>query len=141
VQLVRGVDIFAGTILENIRVGREEITLLEIQATLETLGVWDAIQMLPDGLNTTLATGGTPLSEGQAQILMIARAIVGRPRLLILDETLDYVMDAKERERITDVVFGTQQPWTLLVVTSRPELLRRCDKVLHMPDGVVREVR
>ena len=72
---------------------------------------------------------------------MIARAIAGRPRLLILDESLDYVMDAKERDRITEVLFDSQQPWTLLVVTSRPELLGRCDRVLHMPDGAVKGVR
>lgn len=141
VQMVRGVDIFNGTILENIRVGREEITLQEIQAALETLGVWDAVQALPEGLETTLATGGAPLSEGQAQVLMIARAIVGKPRLLILDESLDYVMDARERDRITDVVFDARQPWTLLLVTSRQELLGRCDKVLQMPEGTVKEVR
>lgn len=140
-QLVRGVDIFQGTILENVRVGREDISLQEIQAALETLGVWDAVQALPDGLETMLATGGTPLSEGQAQILMIARAIVGKPRLLILDETLDYVMDARERERIMDVAFGAEQPWTLVVVTSRPDLLERCNKIVHMPEGTVREVR
>jgi ABC-type multidrug transport system fused ATPase/permease subunit len=69
---------------------------------------------------------------------MIARAIVARPRLLILDETLDYIMDAKERERITEVVFRKNQPWTLLVVTSRPDLLARCDKVVDMPMGTVR---
>jgi ABC-type bacteriocin/lantibiotic exporter with double-glycine peptidase domain len=138
VQLVRGVEIFEGTILENIRVGREDVSLQDIQATLELLGVWEALQALPDALNTQLATGGAPLSEGQAQILMIARAIVARPRLLILDETLDYIMDAKERERITEVVFRKNQPWTLLVVTSRPDLLARCDKVVDMPMGTVR---
>lgn len=141
VQLVRGVDIFQGTILDNIRVGRAEITLPQIQETLETLGVWDTVQSLPQGLNTMLATGGTPLSEGQAQILMIARAIVGRPRLLILDETLEYIMDARERERITEVVFDSDQPWTLVVVTSRPDLLARCHKIVRMPEGTVREVR
>ena len=141
VQLVRGVDIFHGTILENLRVGRDEITLQEIQAVLEMLGVWEAVQARPEGLDTMLSTGGAPLSEGQAQLLMIARAIMGRPRLLILDESLDYVMDARERDRIADVVFDARQPWTLIVVTSRPELLTRCERVLHMPEGVVKEVR
>lgn len=138
VQLVRGVEIFEGTILENIRVGRDDVSLQDIQSTLESLGVWDALQALPDALNTQLSTGGVPLSEGQAQILMIARAIVAQPRLLILDETLDYVMDAKERERITEVVFRPDQPWTLLLVTSRPDLLARCEKIVDMPMGTVR---
>ncbi len=138
-QLVRGIEIFQATILENVRVGREEIGIQDVQSSLEQLGIWDAIQSLPDGLNTMLATGGHPLSEGQAQVLMIARAIVSRPRLLILDETLDHVMDAKERERITDLIFQTAQPWTLIVVTSREDLLDRCSKVIAMPEGEVRK--
>jgi ABC-type bacteriocin/lantibiotic exporter with double-glycine peptidase domain len=138
VQLVRGTEIFHGTVLENVRGGREEIGMQEVQSSLEQLGIWDAIKSLPDGLNTMLSTGGHPLSEGQAQVLMIARAVVGRPRLLILDETLDHVMDAQERERITDLIFQTGQPWTLIVVTSREDLLARCTQVVVLPEGRVR---
>jgi ABC-type bacteriocin/lantibiotic exporter with double-glycine peptidase domain len=135
VQLVRGIEIFHGTILENVRVGREEIGLQDVQAALEQLGIWDAVQSLPDGLSTMLATGGHPLSEGQAQVLMIARAIASRPQLLILDETLDHVMDAKERDRITELILQTNQPWTLILVTSREDLLATCSKVIAMPEG------
>lgn len=141
VELVRGVEVFQGSILENIRVGREEIAVQEVQATLEVLGVWEAIQALPEGLNTMLAPGGIPLSEGQAQVLMIARAMAGKPRLLILDEALDYLMDAAERDRITEVLFDAEKPWTLIVVTSRPDLLARCEKILDLPLGTMQEVR
>lgn len=140
VELVRGVEVFQGSILENIRVGRKEIGVQDLQATLELLGLWEAIQALPEGLNTVLTPGGFPLSEGQGQVLMIARAIAGKPRLLILDEALDYLMDAEVRERISDVLFQAATPWTLLVVTSRPELLARCGKILDLPVGTMQEV-
>ena len=141
VQLVKGIEIFHGTIIENVRVGREELSVQSLQSILEQLGIGDQLQSLPDGLNTMLATGGSPLSEGQAQVLMIARAIAGRPRLLIVDETLDHVMDSGERQVITEVLFRRDQPWTLMVVTSREDLLLRCSHILDMPSGAVREVQ
>jgi ABC-type bacteriocin/lantibiotic exporter with double-glycine peptidase domain len=138
---VRGIEIFHGTILENVRVGRDTIPVGEVEDTLRRFGIWESIQRLPDGLNTMLATGGAPLSEGQAQVLMITRAVVGRPRLLILDETLDHLMDAAERDILMDAIFAPEQPWTLAVVTSRTDVLERCNRIVNMPGGTVKEVR
>ncbi len=140
-QLVRGIEIFHGTILENVRVGRDHIPVGEVEDTLRRFGIWESIQRLPEGLNTMLATGGAPLSEGQAQVLMITRAVVGRPRLLILDETLDHLMDAAERDILIDAIFAPHQPWTLAVVTSRADVLERCNRIVHMPGGTVKEAR
>ncbi len=139
-QLVRGTEIFHGTILENVRVGRDQIPVRAVEETLRRFGIWDSIQKMPEGLNTTLATGGAPLSEGQAQVLMIARAVVGNPRLLILDETLDHLMDATERDILMDSIFAPDQPWTLAVVSSRADVLARCNRIVSMPSGKVREV-
>ncbi len=141
VQLVKSIEIFHGTIIENVRVGREDLSVQTLQSVLGQLGIGDQLQSLPDGLNTMLATGGSPLTEGQAQVLMIARAIAGRPRLLLVDETLDHVMDAGERQVITDVLFRRDQPWTLVVVTSREDLLARCGQIIDMPLGTVQEVQ
>ena len=141
VQLVKGIEIFHGTIVENVRVGREELSVQSLQSVLEQLGIGDRLQSLPDGLNTMLATGGSPLTEGQAQVLMIARAIAGRPRLLIVDEALDHVMDIGERQVITDILFRRDQPWTLVVVTSREDLLARCGQIVEMRLGSAREVQ
>jgi putative ABC transport system ATP-binding protein len=134
VGLVRGNEIFHGTVLENICVGRSGVGAGQVQQTLEGLGVWDQVQRLPDGLDTILATGGAPLSEGVALVLMIARAVVARPRLLILDETLDQILDMRERELLTEALFGESQPWTLLVATSRADLIERCATVIQMPE-------
>jgi ABC-type multidrug transport system fused ATPase/permease subunit len=140
-QLVRGIEIFHGTILENVLVGRDHIPVREVETVLRRFGIWDSIQNKPDGLNTMLATGGAPLSEGQAQVLMITRAVVGRPRLLILDETLDHLMDAEERDILMDFIFAQEQPWTLAVVSSRSDVLDRCNRIVSMPSGRVIEVR
>jgi putative ABC transport system ATP-binding protein len=131
IALVRGPELFHGTILENVCIGRD-LSSADVQRALEQVGVWSAIQRFPAGLDTLLATGGAPLSEGAKQALIIARAIVGKPRLLMIDEALDAVQDTAERERLTDLLFDPQAPWTLILVTSRPEFLRLCSRVYHM---------
>jgi putative ABC transport system ATP-binding protein len=140
-QLVRGIELFHGTVLENVLVGREHIPVREVEDTLRRFGIWEGIQRMPEGLNTMLATGGAPLSEGQAQVLMLTRAVIGRPRLLILDETLDHLMDAAERDILMDAIFAPDQPWTLAVVSSRADVLERCNRIVNMPSGTEREVR
>ena len=136
VGLVRGIEIFHGTALENIRVGRSDVTIGQVQQTLERLGIWGEIQRLSGGLNTILATGGAPLSDGVALVLMIARAVVANPRLLILDETLDQILDMPERDRLTSALFAPGERWTLLIATSRPDLISCCATVFTMPSGV-----
>lgn len=131
VALVRSVEIFHGSILDNICVGRD-LSMVRIQSALEQVGLWSAIQELPGGLSTILSTGGDPLSEGQKQALMIARAIVGRPRLLIIDEILDGVQDSDERDILSHVLFGPDTPWTLLLVTARPDLESRCARAIEL---------
>ncbi len=132
IAFVRDIEIFEGSILDNVRVGREWISLVAVQHALEQVGVWSTVQNMPEGLNTILSTGGYPLSEGQKQSIMIARAIAGSPRLLILDESLDNIQDSADRDVITNALFATDAPWTLIVVTVREDLLRRCTRVLEL---------
>ena len=131
VALVRVAEIFQGTVIDNVRVGRE-LSSAQVQDALELVGVWPIVQALPLGLNTAIATGGWPLSEGQKQALMMARAIIGEPRLLIIDEALDAIQDSQERELLTEILFAKDAPWTSLLVTSREDLMNRCDRVLTL---------
>lgn len=141
VALVRGTELFTGTILENIRLGRQDMDLPAVTDALRKVGVLEEIQAMPDGLDTVLHPGGRPLSASQATRVMIARAIAGRPRLLILDDSLDPVDRAREREPICDMLFHPNAPWTLLCITERPDLLSRCNRVMLLEDGDVSEVR
>lgn len=135
VALVRGIEIFSGTILDNVRLGREELTLADVNDALRKTGILDDIQKLPDGLDTVLHPGGRPLSASQASRLMIARAIAARPRLLILDDALDPVDRIAEREPICDMLFHPNAPWTLVCITERTDLLARCNRVMLLQDG------
>jgi ABC-type bacteriocin/lantibiotic exporter with double-glycine peptidase domain len=141
VALVRGIELFTGTILENVRLGRESMTISEVVNALRQAGVLEEIQGLPDGLETVLHPGGRPLSASQASRLMIARAIAANPRLLILDYALDPVDRAREREPICDMLFHPNAPWTVLCITERPDLLALCDRVMLLENGDVKEVQ
>lgn len=131
VAIVRGVELFQGTVLDNVRVGRN-VPAARVQTVLEQVGLSGAIHRLPEGLNTMLATGGAPLSEGQKHALMMARTLAGQPRLLIVDEALDLLQDTEEHELLTRVVFDPNAPWTLLLVTAREDLMNRCDRVVRV---------
>ncbi|MCX7665062.1 MAG: ABC transporter ATP-binding protein/permease [Gemmataceae bacterium] len=128
---VGGVEIFAGTIMENLRVGRDGIGLHQIREALTTVGLERTIQNLPNGLQTTLIPTGSPLSFSQSLRLCIARAILGNPRLLILDGVLDLI-DLSDSKLLLDVLFSKQAPWTLIVATRSARVIERCDKVIGL---------
>jgi putative ABC transport system ATP-binding protein len=139
VALVRGVEIFEGTILDNVRMGREACDSVRVKEALERAGLLHELEALPDGLNTKLATGGRPLSGGQAIRLMLARAFAGRPRLLLIDETLDWLDDAEGRDQALQTVFDPKASWTLLVATNRPDIAARCGRTVQVVKGGVVE--
>jgi ATP-binding cassette subfamily B protein len=101
------------------------------------VGLLPAVSALPSGLNTALATGGAPLSQGQTAQLAVARALLRGPRLLILDETLDRAVGTAGFETLLDNLFERTAPWTLIVATSREEILARCGRVAAIQAGVV----
>lgn len=152
VTVVRGVEIVAGTVLENVRMGREEISVAEVRRALTEVRLLDDILDLPEGLNTPLLAGGLPLSLGQAERLMLARAIAGQPRLLVLDEVLDD-MDREVRDEVFPLLFSGAAHWTLLVITHSQEVAQCCDRSVllnrqrpvvasdarsHVPDTLVK---
>ena len=135
VALVRGVELFTGSIVDNVRLGRQHLSLDDVSAALDAVGLLDELLNLPDGINTVLQPHGRPLSHRQACRLMIARAIVGRPRLLVLDGALDQLDRRQDREQLVSLLFSPSAPWTLICITERPDLLARCSRVMALRDG------
>ncbi len=138
VSLVRGLEVFPGTVLDNVRLGREDLSLSDVDVALRRVGLLDDLQALPDGLATELHPSGRPLSSGQAIRLMVARAIVGQPRLLVVDRTLDRLDVASPSGAQTlDALFDPAAPWTLVCISDDATLLTRCPRVVVFgPDGV-----
>lgn len=142
VVLVRRSEIFSGTVRENLRVGRQGFDDTEMLRALDAVGLVDDLRQLPQGLDTRLSTDGRPLSQVQLTRLMIARAMLARPRVLLLDRVCDD-LDPEARERIGDIVFAADAPWTSVVVTARQEVLARCSRRIelgaHEDDGAPRD--
>lgn len=109
VSFAAGVEIFHGTLTENISLNRISVTSAEIREALHMVEMWEEALALPHGLDTMLQSGGYPLSGSQADRLMIARAVATRPRLLLIDGTLDR-LPPKMRMRIWANLSNRKQP-------------------------------
>ncbi|WP_291989006.1 ATP-binding cassette domain-containing protein [Luteitalea sp.] len=139
VALVRAVELFPGTVLENLQLGRDDLSYADVSRALEDVGLLEELLALPKGLDTELHPHGRPLSYRQACRLMVARAIVGRPRLIIIDGALDQIDRREDDQRLVSVLFADSAPWTLVCVTDRPDLLAACSRVVLLKDGEVRD--
>ncbi|MGL4423020.1 MAG: ATP-binding cassette domain-containing protein, partial [Gemmataceae bacterium] len=131
VAVVRALEFFEGTILENLRMGRAECTLEAIRAALEKVDLYDVVMNLPEGLNTPLTPGGAPLSLGQANRLMIARALLAQPRLLVLDESIDG-FDPELQKSLLAKLLAPNPDRTTIIITHRPDIMAACDQVISM---------
>ncbi len=133
VAVVRDVEIFDGTVAENVSVGRPDVTPERVRAALSALRLDDEVAALSDGVNTWLSTRGAPLSATQAHTLMFARAIASQPRMIIVDGALDG-LDAEVVRDVMAALTAPGAPWTLLVLTHRDEIAAMCAAV-HRLDG------
>jgi len=135
VTIVEKAEIFIGTVMENVRVGRSNLSQADVREALQAVGLGHVVHGLPRGFDTNLTPSGSPLSASQALRLTIARAIVGRPRLLILDGVLD-ALDFRESPELLSRLFDRSAPWTLVVSSINPEIVRLCDRLIGLPEFV-----
>ena len=132
----QGNTIIAGTVAENLRLGKENATDEELQSALEAACARSFVEELPHGINTHIGEGGKGLSEGQAQRIAIARALIRNAPILLLDE----VTSALDRDTELQVLENlTARGVTTLLTTHRLTVLDRCARVYRVEDGQVRE--
>ncbi len=126
--------LFKGTIRENIRWGNEKATDGDINRAVELACAADVVNSKPDGLDEQVEQGGKNFSGGQRQRLTIARALVKKPSILILDDSasaLDYATDAKLRKNLRSLDYNP----TVFVVSQRTSSVRHADKILVLDGG------
>ncbi len=139
VKLVRGVEAFRGTIEDNLKMGRSDLSKRDIRDALESVGMGPEIEMLKDGLETWLREDGRPLSSGQVTRLMIARALLVKPGLLIIDELLDTIDEKKLVECVLPTLLSKDFSCSLLVMTHDSRLASKFDRQYFLSDGVLEE--
>lgn len=126
--------LFSGSLRDNIRFGKRDATDGEIYQALDTAQARDFVDQKGDGLDLSIQQGGTNLSGGQKQRLTIARALVGQPDILILDDSasaLDFATDARLRKAIRENT-GRQ---TVFLISQRVSAIRNADHILVLDDG------
>jgi len=131
VSLARSPEIFHGTLLENVRLGRGWLSESNVRSAMELVGVWDEALELSHGIDTMLQTGGYPLSNAQRARLMLARAIVAQPRVLLIDGTLD-LLPPPERLEVWEKLSSKLHPWTLIICTYDERILASCDQTIEL---------
>lgn len=127
-------ELFSGTIAENIRWGNPDATDEEIRHAAKIAQADEFISRMPDGYDTQIAEKGASLSGGQKQRLSIARALVRRPELLILDDStsaLDLATEGRLRAAIREEMAGT----TLITIAQRIASVKECDRIAVLEDG------
>ena len=132
------VHIFDGTVLENLLLGEDGVSLDEVWEALELAGAADFVMELPDGLHTQVGPSGLQLSSGQRQLLALARALVGNPKLLLLDEATSSV-DSETERAIREGLVRSSSGRTVVTVTHRLSSVQDADRVVVMVDGRIVE--
>lgn len=131
-------EIFEGSIEENVGLGRPTVSHRDIRWALDAAQFTEDLVVLPNGINTMLVSGGRNLSRGQVQRLLIARAIAGRPNLLILDEAFTGI-DEKTKLKIIDALFAKENRWTVFDISHDAEVVMRSDKVYVLSNRRISE--
>ncbi len=130
--------LFSGTVMDNIRYGRLDATDEEVIEAAKLANADHFITRLPDGYDTELTEGASNLSQGQRQLISIARAVLANPRILILDEATSSV-DTRTELLIQNALRGLLEGRTSFVIAHRLSTIRNADQVLFMQDGRIVE--
>ena len=135
----QGNAILSGTVAENLRMVREDATDDEVIEALKIACAWDFISAMPDGINSKVGERGKGFSEGQAQRIAIARAVLRDAPILLLDEATSALDVATERQVLRNIIRHRSNK-TCIVTTHRPTVLNMCQRVYRVMDTRVTEL-
>ncbi|MBR1524663.1 MAG: ATP-binding cassette domain-containing protein, partial [Lachnospiraceae bacterium] len=126
--------LIAGSIFENVAIASPNLTMEEAWEACEKAGIAEDIRQMPMGMHTMVSEGSGGISGGQRQRLMIARAIAGKPRILMFDEATS-ALDNKTQKQVTEALDALK--CTRIVIAHRLSTIRQCDRILVLEGGKI----
>jgi ABC-type bacteriocin/lantibiotic exporter with double-glycine peptidase domain len=129
-------DIFDGTIYENITVGKSAARIEEVMDIVEKVGLQQKIHAMPHGLDTHILSGGKGLPSSMVHRLILARCLVKKPELMILNDFFSGLSNA-DKLQLMHCVISPESTWTLLAVSNDPLVMAACDRVIILDGGQV----
>ena len=143
VALLGEPEFVSGTILDNLElVAGDRFDLERARWWLRRLDLEEAVDRLPQGLETPMQPNGSPLSRSEARRLALVRSLVAQPRLLLLDGAVDRLGLPEPRYReLLDELLGADAPWSTVVVSDEPAVAERCNRTWLIADGRLEEVQ
>lgn len=135
----QGNTLFSGTIAENLFIVGEDIAEKKIELALRSACAWDFIVKLPDGINTVIGERGYGLSEGQAQRIAIARALLRKTPIIIFDEATSQ-LDISTELKILQAIRNLASARTCIIITHRKEALKICNRILRLEEGKLLDI-
>ncbi|MCI7350100.1 MAG: ATP-binding cassette domain-containing protein, partial [Ruminococcus sp.] len=136
--VLQDTNLFTGTVMDNIRYGRLDATDEECMAAAKLAGAHDFITRLPDGYNTELSGNGANLSQGQRQLLAIARAAVADPPVMILDEATSSI-DTRTEAIVQKGMDALMHGRTVFVIAHRLSTVKNSDVIMVLENGRIIE--
>ncbi len=136
--VLQDTNLFTGTVMENIRYGRLDATDEEVYVAAQLANAHDFITRLPDGYNTMLTSNGANLSQGQRQLISIARAAVADPPVMILDEATSSI-DTRTEALVQQGMDGLMYGRTVFVIAHRLSTVRNSDVIMVLDHGRIIE--
>ncbi len=130
-------DIFEGTLEDNITLGKNGITLDDLLWSIHKVGLTDFLNRLPSGLKTNLTAGGHDLPVYICKKIILARSIVEKPKLLVMDDF--YYPDRVERRELVNFLTSESVGWTLIIVSNDPVVMQLTNRTIFMKDGGIIE--
>lgn len=127
-------ELFNGSLLDNISLGREGVTEMDVRNAIVAVGLGEYVSKLRGGFATHIAPGGKNLPDSVIQRLLIARSIVHQPKVLLLEDAFEH-LDDHCRFNTIDYLTSEDKQWTLLASTADAYLLRKVDKVAVLEQG------